>query len=119
MTQIHHFKDSDLGPDQKNLYECPNCNKIENQRKKDLERSMKASGKFQTMSYQERLDWEKERKRKMKTEFCQRTLFFDLPENLIINFKRYEVKDKMFIKDHTNVEIKSSIYLDDYMVHRV
>lgn len=44
---------------------------------------------------------------------------FDLPENLIINLKRYKSEDNFVQKNHQDIKIKSTIYLDDIMIHKV
>jgi len=57
--------------------------------------------------------------KKEESEFVQRTLLFDIPETLVINLKRYTCKNRSFLKDHTRLQIKKILYLDDYMIHRV
>ena len=56
---------------------------------------------------------------KVYSPFLQRTLMVDPPSNLMINIKRYFIKDGKVAKDHTFLEFKPSIFLDDIMLHRV
>ena len=56
---------------------------------------------------------------KVYSPFLQRTLIVDPPANLIVNIKRYYIDDGQVTKDHTFLEFKPFLYLDDVMLHRV
>jgi len=48
-----------------------------------------------------------------------RNLLLDLPENLIINFKRYEILDGSVKKLKNKVSISKTIFLDEIAIHRI
>ena len=48
-----------------------------------------------------------------------RNLLLDLPENLIINFKRYEVIEGNVKKLKNKVSISKTIFLDEIAIHRI
>lgn len=55
----------------------------------------------------------------VKRPAVHRTLFFDIPETLVINVKRYSLRNGFLFKDHDQIELEKVIYLDKSMVHRV
>ena len=55
----------------------------------------------------------------LDTEAIQRTLFLDLPLNLVLNVKRYQMKGPFMEKDHQPIKIKQELYLDECSLHRV
>lgn len=105
-SQIEHLNTPDC------FYECPKCNSTarEEQVKNDL-KSQK--GKTEPL----RDEWK--RIRTIKTPAIMRTMLFDIPENLLINLKRYNCMSRYTNKIQGLLEYESTIYLDDLMIHRI
>lgn len=100
--------------DLSDLLDCASCNKEGfrdfkvrqeqiKQGKVDLENEYNQSDRFEPI----------------KTPFVQRTLLLDIPENLLINMKRFSCANKYVSKTHVELQIEMEIWLDDVMIHEV
>ena len=96
------------------LFECPKCNSRLRKEWDEYERLAKLGKVSLRMKHGVKLEFKTE-----KSEAVQRTLFFDIPENLVITFKRYTVKDKYRTKRQDPLEFPPLLNLDDNMLHRV
>jgi hypothetical protein len=96
------------------FYECPKCNQEEYQKFIE-ERKLIKQGVIKPIMEN---GIEKQYK-KVYRPAAQRTLLFDLPENLLINVQRYTCKFKDVGKQHTLLKFEKEIYLDENMIHKV
>ena len=43
----------------------------------------------------------------------------DIPENLLINIKKFACTDRYTSKTHQDIKVEMEIWLDDVMIHKV
>jgi ubiquitin C-terminal hydrolase len=95
-------------------FECPKCNARLRREWDDYERLAKLGQVELKMK-----NGVKEEFATLKTEAVQRTLFFDLPEHLVISVKRYGVQDKFRTKRQEPLGFPLQLHVDENMLHRV
>ena len=83
MSQVEYLRAAD------SKFECPKCNAKLRREWDDYERLAKLGKVELKMKHGVKQEFET-----LKTEAIQRTLFFDLPEHLVVSVKRYTVHNK-------------------------
>lgn len=83
MSQVEYLRAAE------SRFECPKCNARLRREWEEYERQAKMGKVELKMKNGVKQEFET-----LKTEAIQRTLFFDLPEHLVLSVKRYAVHDK-------------------------